>query len=283
MFVSSPVDWGQPKRPLLPPRLHWGQSESKMQNCKNFLKKLMLSSDQAMKIMKIMRIWMGVAIVPTTHRPQPRPHQGEFLRIGCQVSEWRILNYIDLQIWRPLVVHFLNLWVCGLFRMTNFRNDKNLPPRLHWDQSKSKMQSCKNFLNNETTASPGWVSEKRLSIFRVSDAKLYRLANMVASGGQFSRPSESQIFEMTKSASKCLKSGTHLLFDKAEKLNINFDYILLFRPRPVRPSPTKQRAATPCPARPSPYKQRTATPCPSRPGTARPRSNMAAHLRANLD
>ena len=125
MFVSSPADWGQPKRPLLPPRLHWGQSESKMQNCKNFLKKLMLSSDQAMKIMKIMRIWMGVAIVPTTHRPQPRPHQGEFLRIclniGCQVCKYGILNYIDLQIWWPLVVNFLNLWVCGLFRITNFQ------------------------------------------------------------------------------------------------------------------------------------------------------------------
>ena len=55
---------------------------------------------------------MGVAIVPTTHRPQPRPHQGEFLR-KCQY---------------------------------------------------------------------------RLSSFRMRDPKLYRLANMAASGGQFSQP-----------------------------------------------------------------------------------------------
>ena len=53
---------------------------------------------------------MGVAIVPTTHRPQPRPHQGEFLRIS------------------------------------------------------------------------------RLSSLRVRDTRLYRLANMVASGGQFTQP-----------------------------------------------------------------------------------------------
>ena len=160
-----------------------------------------------MKIMKIMRIWMGVAIVLTTHRPQPWPHRGEFLRKDFRVSEWRMQYYIDLQKWLPLVANFLAVWVY----------------------------------------------------------------------------SECQIFAMTRSASKGLKSGTHLLFDKTEKLNINFIYNLLFRPRPVRPSPTKQRAATPCPARPSPYKQRTATPCPSRPCTARPRSNMAARLRATLD
>ena len=154
-------------------------------------------------------IYWPLAIVLTTHQPQPWPHRGEFLRKGFQVSKWGMKYYIALPIWLPLVANFLPFGYRGY--------------------------------------------------------------------------SECQICLMTRSASKCLKSGTYLLFDKTEKLNINFHYNLLFRPRPVRPSPTKQRAATPCPARPSPYKQRTATPCPSRPCTARPRSNMAARLRATLD